>query len=285
MQSTRTGLFSLLSIILLASLATAEPSEEADHQFRLAMVNYERQVEGFKDYWSTGLDDHYPIGGCHAAIKTAQAAGVTVSAEHQKMCDEFRTYHLLAEGEKAAGEAKDWLRFLANIDMATNHEENGAKMAASAKKCVSEIERLAAAGMPMDVVVRIANTDPVELPMSQVKDKICAPLAKAAGSFAKDVGTARTERTEAIAKPYKAAGITGERLNLLVDHIDYAMYGVGGNQLRTPQQLKNAKVIFELLGPGTDGLYTLRRYQFSGDKIVSTSSRDFWVRPGAKFYK
>jgi hypothetical protein len=140
--------------------------------------------------------------------------------------------------------------------------------------------------MPTNIALRIGKSEPKQITMGEAKEKVCAPLAKAAASFGKDVTQAHDDRVAKVAAPYKAAGIGGDRLALLVDHVAYAMYGVGGGELRTPQQLKTAAVIFELLGPNTDsGLYTVRRYQFKGDKLVATTSQDYYKRPGAKAFK
>lgn len=274
----------LISLLVAATVtpALAGPAEDLDFD----LGAYRRATEGFVDYWSESLDERWPEGGCHALLAKAQGEGVTPTADQTKLCDEFKKYHQLAEAQKAVLEAQRWNYFLTQINMATNHEENGAKMATAAAECTATVDRLAAAGMPMNIKVRISTGgDGLQIEMKDAKAKVCAPLTKAAGSFAKNVSSARTEAYEKAAAPYKKVGITGERLELLANHINYAMYGVGGNELRTPQQLKNAKVIFELLGPGTDGLYTLRRYQFAGDKIVSTTSREFLLRPGAKFFK
>lgn len=276
--------FALLSLALAASPAGADSSEAA-YDLASAITSYGRQVADFKGHWSSVLDDRFPEDGCHAALQTAQDAGVATTAAQKKTCDEFRTYHQLAQAEAAVTDAAQWNYFVTEINMATNHERNGEQMIASAKQCSAEVDRLIAAGMPANIKVRIGKSQPFEIAMAEAKVKVCEPLAKTAASFAKDVGAARKAAYEKAAAPYKKVGITGDRLALLVDHVDYAMYAVGGAELRTPTQLKNAKVIFELLGPGTDGMYILRRYQFSGDKLVATTSREFLLRPGAKHYK
>ena len=283
-RTSRTA-FALLSLVTAATPAFADDASDAAYDLEMKINAYGRQVDNIKDHWSSVLDERYPLDGCHAALKSAAAARVATTPEQKKTCDEFRTYHLLAQAEAAVSDAATWNYFLTQINMATNHEKNGAKMIESAQKCSAEVERLVAAGMPTNIKVRIGKIQPVELTMGEAKAKVCEPLAKAAASFAKDVADARTAAYEKAAAPYKKVGVTGDRLNLLVDHVNYAMYAVGGAELRTPMQLKNAKVIFELLGPGTDGLYILRRYQFSGDSLVSTTSREFLLRPGAKHFK
>jgi hypothetical protein len=282
MSICRTSLIFLA--ILHPSLALADaPDPAAD--FEQTIRDYTKNIEDLKDNLSTGLDERWPVTGCNAALKSATSAGLNVTTAHTAMCKEFVAWHQLAEAEAALKDTHGWNYFLSQIDVATNHEENGAKMIASAARCNSELDRLIAAGMPTTVAIRIDGTPPLTIPMKDAKAKVCAPLAKASKSFAKDVGAARAARLAETAAPYKKVGITGDRLELLVDHVDYAMYAVGGAELKTPKQLKAARVIFELLGPGTEGTYTLRRYQFSGDKLVKTTSREFLLKPASKFYK
>jgi hypothetical protein len=282
MSTLRSGLIFLA--ILHPALALAdEPAPAADLESTLR--GYAQNIEDLKDYKSQSIDDRWPITGCHAALTSASAAGITATDAQSKLCTEFVAWHQLAEAEAALTDAQQWNYFLEQIDIASNHEENGATMAASAARCSAELDRLLAAGMPTDIPVRIGNSQAITIPMRDAKSKVCAPLAKRSKSFATDVGTARTERYAATAAPYKKVGITGDRLALLVDHAAYAMFAVGGAELGTPKQLKAAQIIFELLGPGTEGTYTLRRYQFRGDKLVSTTMREFILRPGTKHYK
>ena len=282
MSIPRTSLIFLA--LLHPALALADASD-ATADFEQTIRGYTQNIEELKDYRSESLDERWPITGCHAALKSAASQGITITDAHTAMCKEFVAWHQLAEAEAALTDAAQWNYFLEQIDIASNHEENGATMVASAARCNSELDRLLAAGMPTDIAIRIGNSKPITIPMRDAKAKVCAPLAKRSKSFATDVSTARTERYAETAAPYKKIGITGDRLDLLVDHASYAMYAVGGAELTTPKQLKSAAIIFELLGPGTAGTYTLRRYQFRGDKLVATTSREFLLKPGSKHYK
>jgi len=276
---------SLISLVLFAA-ATAAPAaaDPAADDLADTVTAYGRRTASLKHYWSQSIDKRWPIGGCHAAITAAQEAGVAASDEQKTTCDEFRAYHQLAEAERALDPAAHANYILLHVNMGDTREDNGSGLAQIAATCTSELDRLLADGMPTTIVVPLVRGH--RLTMADARAVVCEPLAKAAATFAKDVASARTKAHEKAAAPYKAVGVTGQRLALLVDHIDYAMYGTGGGELRTPKQLKSAAVIFELLGPNTaTGLYTLRRYQFRGDKLVSTTSRDFLVRPGSKFYR
>ena len=116
-----------------------------------------------------------------------------------------------------------------------------------------------------------------------MKEKICKPPVDMIAKYGKDPESMERARAEEKAAPYKAVGAKGDRLALLIDHIDYAMYGVGGGELTTPKQLKAANIIFEVLH-GDDG-WTVRRYLFKGDKLVSTTSQGYLLKPGARAFR
>lgn len=272
-----------LALAVVARLAAAD---DIAPDLDSTLAEYARNTTDLKDYLSQAIDERWPITGCTAALSAATTAGATVTGAQRATCTEFVAWHQLAEAEAALTDAQQWNYFLAEIDMATNHEENQAKLVASAARCTRELDRLLAAGMPQDIAIKVGNSRPITIAMRDAKAKVCAPLVTASASFAKDVGAARTKREAEIAAPYKKAGAAGDRLKLLVDHADYAMYAIGGRELTTPAQLAKAGVIFELLGPNTaDGTYTLRRYQFRGNTLASTRSRTFIVRPRAAFYR
>ncbi len=61
------------------------------------------------------------------------------------------------------------------------------------------------------------------------------------------------------------------------------MFGIGGRELTTPAQAKQASVIFELLE--SDRAWTLRRFQFAGNKLVGTTHQGFATKPGLANYR
>jgi hypothetical protein len=121
------------------------------------------------------------------------------------------------------------------------------------------------------------------LTLAAAKAEVCAKVAAIATTFAQDVERERLAAWERIAAPYKAAGVKGERLDYLVSGHRYAKYGVGGVELTTIKQLAKAKVMFEMLTG--QGVVTLRRTEFKGDKLVGTSTQEFERRPGPRAYR
>jgi hypothetical protein len=277
---------SLVSAALLAATVSTAGADPAG-DFAQTIYDYRKETEAFEDYRSQSLDeDRFPIGGCHAAVAKAREAGLEVTDAQVAVCDAFVGWHRLAEAEAVLTPAQQYLYYFTVASKANGDAANQPAMVAVARQCETELSRLLAAGMPTDVEVRIGDSRPISITMADAKAQICDALAKQAGTFAADVTHAKAARSEAIAAPYRNAGITGDRLKLLVDDIDYAMYGAGGGELRTPRQLAAASVIFELLGPNTaTGRYTLRRYQFRGHTLVKTTSAEYRKRPGPQLYR
>lgn len=181
---------------------------------------------------------------------------------------------------EAAQHGLDWL---GEIDLASNHAENAAKLAKVARECDAAVDTLSAAKLERVEVSRWAGGF-VTITIADAKATVCARLAKAATTFAGDVTTARKAAWERAAAPYKAVGISGERLELLVSLSGRALYGRGGTEITSPRQLAKANVLFEVL-TAADGTVTVRRYALRGNRVVGKSSKDYLRRPGAAAFR
>jgi hypothetical protein len=162
------------------------------------------------------------------------------------------------------------------------------KFAEHAQACSAEVRKRLESGESGNTVVRVTAFagGPRELKLGEVEATVCRPLADKAKSWDASVSAAHTGAADAVAAPYKAAGIGGEKLAFLVSQKGESdFYGVGGSLLRTPEAIKNASVLFILSGGGTGEKWTLYRRQFSGDRLTGSSQRDFLVRPGATSFQ
>jgi hypothetical protein len=173
----------------------------------------------------------------------------------------------------------DWLGI---IDKSTNHEENGARLAASAKGCQEGSRALAAGGI-QQVEVRIGGS-PKVIAVAELASKVCQPLATASASFANEVAAARKAAWEKAARPYKDAGFTGDRLDFVVGNSGTAIFVAGGKEISGDlKALKRAKVLFyRLTGSGS---ITLKRHEFRGDQLVAQSQSEHLTQPPAAAYR
>lgn len=276
---TRIPLISL-AVLAVSSVAAADPKAELHDALR----SYRDVGERFVEFPVTGIHpEEHSITGCHEAIEKGRAAGVPITEKYTSICQTYVGAHQLAQARLAIAPAYSVMKLLERTQVPGDNEAHLQELAA---RCTSEVDRLLADGMPTAIAVDVSDRAPLRIAMKDARTTICNPLAKIAATFAKDAKAAAAKRLAQIAAPYKAAGAKGDRLELLVDHVDYAMYGIGGGELTTAKQLAKASVIFELLGPNTaDGTYTLRRYQFRGNKLASTTSRTFRLRPASKHFR
>lgn len=133
------------------------------------------------------------------------------------------------------------------------------------RKCIAQMDELLKHGIG-DATVKIKGAD---LKLADAKAKLCEPLRKAQPPTPEELEAAR----EAIAAPYKKAGITGEKLNVCINH-NVKLRGEGGTTI-TPEQIKKASVVFVLNGN------TVMRIAFKGDAIDTVSEKQYPSTPTA----
>jgi hypothetical protein len=199
------------------------------------------------------------------------------------VCAEFAKWSRLVVVRHALDTALGALEWLKEIDPETNHESNGKHLADKAKACRDALATARAQGLPEDVELLVSSRGDLKVTLARADAELCTPLADAADKFAGEVTAAKKARFDRIAKPYKAAGIGGERLELLVEHDGIQFYGAGKVELSSPSKLAHAKVLFELGHDDTS--WTIIRYELRGDKLVSTTTQTFDREPNGKAFR
>ncbi len=211
--------------------------------------------------------------GLPATTKFSWDGNLVTFADIPKLCDEYAHAYQVGEIAPAVKDAAHDIEWLKLIDFVSNHPENGPRLAADAEACFKAIARVDELG--------IGQYEVAGVKLVEAKAKLCEPLAKAAKTFGADIQKAAAAAEEEKQAPFKAVGIKGDKLFTCTQH--NVIRGVGGWELE-PAQIKKANILFALEG-GDDYGWTLNRYVFKGDKLVSHSSRNFTLRPGAKAFK
>lgn len=178
----------------------------------------------------------------------------------------------LADVTRAFADAQRMNLWLAQIDMDASRPENQEMLATTAKRCMDAsmlVGRLGAA----DVEVKL---DAITVKLGGAKQKVCEPLAKTAKLYAK----AEAEREAAITAPFRRIGISGDKLAVCARQP--AIYGIGGGVL-TPAQIKKASILFVLRV--NDGVSTLQRFIFNGNKLVARTEKTYDGEPDASAYR
>lgn len=271
-----------MTLIFLALSATTATTAHAD-DLSDDMQRYANLVSPLRKNMSSAIQPKLTIEGCNAVVAKGREAGVATIEAWATTCREFATWYRVAEAERALTDAQDWIYLTSQIDTSTRNIDNGPKLVEASVTCGKELDRLFAAGMSPELEIEVGMR-PITVKLGAAKQQICEPLAGLAKTYAKDAVAALAAKRAHAAAPYKAVGIKGERLALLVDHVDYAMFASGGRELTTPKQLKTASIIFELLGDQSS-IWTVRRYEFKGDKLISTTEKEYFLKPGAAAFK
>jgi hypothetical protein len=162
------------------------------------------------------------------------------------------------------------------------------KFAEHAQACSAEAKRRLDGGEAGSTIVKVTAFagGPRELRLGEVEATVCRPLADKARTWDESVKAAHAGAGDAVAAPYKAVGIGGDKLAFLAARKgDFDFYGVGGAMLKTPADIKNASILFILSGGGTGQKWTLYRFQFSGDRATGNTQQDFLLRPGVSAYQ
>lgn len=167
------------------------------------------------------------------------------------------------------------LEWLSQIDFGANVEEHQQRLVGIARRCEAEMTRLVGLGVDTDVILRFRFTD---VKIAEAQTKVCAPLAKASGVAERD---ATREQRQA---QYKAAGFTGDRLDLVLDND--VIRGAGGKPLATLDDRKAAKVMFvKTYKTAAAETVLVTRYVLRGDKLVSSTTKSYRAEPPAAAYR
>ena len=158
----------------------------------------------------------------------------------------------------------------------------GPRLIENASRCREAVEHALANGVaataPLEVETFLSRSQTMTL--GEVITRVCEPLAVKARSWGTDVQRAKDQARARIEAPYRAAGIAGDKLALVIES---KVYGIGGGEL-SPAAANRATIVFALDGGG-DRAWTLFRYVFSGNRRVSETREELWLRPGPSKFR
>jgi hypothetical protein len=188
----------------------------------------------------------------------------------------------VADAMKAADRYRGVLEIKLD-DAATASDDLGKHGLEVAQACSAAVDRLIAGGANAKSEILVDGYKKVVL--ATVKPDHCDKLAALAKDFDAKAQAAKLARAEKIAAPFKAAGLTGDKLAfaIRVTDGDYDIYGIGGTIVK-PAALKQAAVLFILTGD-RDHDWVLHRYAFKGDAAVSQTEQTFIVRPAPSKFR
>lgn len=203
----------------------------------------------------------------------------------QTICAPYERAYRIAQVAHAIGVAQDRIFWLTQVNMYTMDAADQATFLNEAKDCMDAAAQVESLGIGDRQVLLHNENGNFKIALDEAKEKVCEPLAKSAKAFAKDVKKAADEHDAEKYGPFKKAGIGGDKLEICGSYYRSNIRGVGGGVL-SPAQIKKAKILFVRMGPATDtGLYSVSRFVFNGDKLVSSTEKNYVTVPGAGAFK
>jgi hypothetical protein len=295
-----------LIAITLGVLVAGSELAHADHDARASLSEaytmLKKRREKLADYRAKDLEE------CNALIEDAkldtEANGVVSShslegapkaykekgdwklkiADAPLICTELGK---LADASKAAKELGTMRYAIGFMDGLVAGEagvnDNGvATWKPLVGKCPVDVAVLKAAGITRTVI----GTGTLSL--AEVEEKICKVFDGAYAGYVKlndETKAAGKAYLDELTAEYKKVGISGDKLQFLIDMDGKAVYGKGGNELTTAKQKAAAKLMFSVSTAFTEGAFTVTRWVFKGNKKVGVTSQDYARRPGPSAYK
>jgi hypothetical protein len=282
----RTLAISTSIISLLA--ATARADDDPANKARWTVVYYMRQIATMKEE-SGRYDPKFTVAACSADIAAARKAGVTKLADSEyqhiggtpaggsyeitldradKLCAEFGPYEAVGKRVAVFGDAKQ-MTFILKNESSAEYAAAGLKQA---DKCRAAVDEIVAAKVPATFAVKFGANDVVTV--GELKAKVCDALTTAASKYAKKLDDAEKARTEKFTK----FGIAGDRLELFKRSWGF-LFLAGGASSDDIKKYAAATLIFEWTSSDPDGAnmvtHTVRRYQFSGNKLAGTTEKTY----------
>lgn len=122
--------------------------------------------------------------------------------------------------------------------------------------------------------------------VADFETKVCDELAKLVPTFVADARAKLKEHMKEVLAPYVAAGIAGDKLDLIGKYEGVEWRLTGGKVTSDPAALAKAAVIFQWLEAEDreDARYvihTIRKYQFKGNTLAGTSEKQYRRKKGA----
>jgi hypothetical protein len=284
----------ILSLSAFAAFTSPAIADDAD---LLAEVKRYEGTVYFTDPASLG-SDRYVVDAldnldlCIAAVDTAKAGGhgdeteVGVhdsslygdqgrmqkepgrTAEHfaslsavRAACAAMRTRVGVVQVTRAVDEAVDMEQQLRTREL-TKSAAVVAEMQAG--KCVESVDTAISRRISPDATV---PTKLGELRLDEVKDKGCGAIT----ALAAEANNAGQAAVDAKFAPWKK-GLSGDKLDTFLNKnmIHFRVRGRGGKELVTPADFARSNVWFEGLNSDSPRRWAIKRFKFSGDRLVGT---------------
>jgi hypothetical protein len=297
-------LIALVAVVLAPGLAHAGPAETAAEKLGpiFNMLPTMRDDPGSR---AESVDHDPKAADCDAAVAAARKAGLaddarivstylTSSLPEVHYDDKQQAYVTLGEAAAICAEYKQlqlimpaaWAQTQTAQEQDTftrlvepGELDNAQRFGERGKACLAATDKAIKAGAPGDRKVKIFDK---QLSLTEGRTQVCQAMIDWAGQLGGKIKEAHDADREKREAPYKAVGIAGAKLDLMVEYDD--VYWRGGKNceiVSDVKALKKATKLFHWL-ENSDGTHTIRKYTFSGNKVTGTKTTTYKRAEDAK---
>lgn len=291
----------LSSAVALCALAHVAPAraelDEAGREIQLALIQFQSAVQDAQaqgtviaHYFDKSVDD------CLAVVAAGQKLGIAPTQvmdgipesylfkRAAQKCEEYGAWKKVIEAGVAVADAKTRFGIAQTMKPGDVSGDWAKEYGAVGAKCLVDLDRMAKAGLNMDLKLPVGSDDPES--MSEVRTKYCQGLVDWAKQFAVATEAARAEAEAALRAKYTKYGIGGDRLKLLMDLDNIYIFGRGCSSYLEDMTAKKKTPVIIYFNEMADGGTAIYRYDLRGDKIVKHSYHEVTLRESAyKFCK
>jgi hypothetical protein len=283
-----------ISLVLCSTIAAA--ANDPGNKAKWTVVEYVRKIDSMKDFMGR-YDARMTATACKDDVEAARKAGVTKLASDEfkklggtqnnsvyeitidraaQLCAEYAMYEMVGKHFKKFEYTRSHLQVLTpQMAPGPGYVKTALENVDECRKAVDEI---IAAGVPTTLEVKFASD---AMTVADLKPKICDTVADAAAKFTKDMKGLDDQKTERFTK----VGIKGDKLDLVKKSWGF-LFLAGGTSSDDAKKYAAASLIFEWTTSDPDGAgfvtHTVRRYQFSGNKLAKTTEKTYRKRKGDK---
>ncbi|MFN0247888.1 MAG: hypothetical protein ACKV2T_13450 [Kofleriaceae bacterium] len=138
--------------------------------------------------------------------------------------------------------------------------------------CFVAVDAAIAAGVVADRKVKIGEE---MMTIKEARTKVCKEYLDWGVMVKGKIKESHAADREKRSAPYKAAGVAGAKLELFLEYDDvYWRGGANCQRIYEIKQLAKAKALFHWL-ENPDGTHSIRKYTFSGNKVVGTVTKTY----------
>lgn len=276
------------------AIAIADDQVATDTAYEVGQ--YVQATDSAKNFIGRIDKDKTPAG-CTEAVGKARKAGLKTlrgrfeTAGGKEIPDQMTYEITLAQADAACkvyGQyyavgtyANEWTSIQRDISMLTTDIAPSPDFVKGAldeaASCTKHADELLAAGVPANLPWKLVG-DPV-FTVADIKPKFCDALTKQANKFSKDMA-AVIEKEKA---KYTKVGIAGDKLEFMMTYPGRVF--LPGRT--APDEMKPyaaASTMFVELSGDADAdnmvTFTVRRYQFSGNKLAKTTEKTYRLHKG-----